>query len=327
MCKKAFVTGATGFIGINLVKLLIKEGWHVTALHRSSSKLSELKKYPVDLVEGSVTKPRSLQNKIPENAEVLFHLAADTSVWSRYNERQTNVNVVGTQNMIRAATQKGINTFIYTSSVSAWGHNISGTITEETTQKGNESWVNYERSKWAGEREALKGLEQGMKVVILNPSTVIGPHDANNWGRLFFALHDGSMPGIIPGNISVAHVEHVAQAHLSAVENGRSGDRYILGGDHCKFSDFITTMCRVADISKVPPTIPVPLLKLAARFAVVKAYITGNEHDLTPELAAMLTREACYSSQKAKRELGYTIPSMQTSVTDCYRWLKEKQLL
>lgn len=327
MPQKAFVTGGTGFIGINLVKLLVDKDWSVTALHRASSDLTYLKKLPVNLVEGSITDPASLRQVIPEDTGVVFHLAGDTNLWSPMNERQTKINVQGTENMVLAAAQKGISTFIHTSSGAAWGDQ-SGLITEQTPQLGGASWVNYEKTKWAGERKALRGLDHGMKVVILNPTSVMGPHDDSNWGRLFFALRDDALPGIPNGSISIGHVHHVAEAHHAAVEKGRPGERYILAGVNCGFAELIKAIASASGISSLPRIIPAPLFKIYARIFAAAALVTGNEPDVTPELAKLMTRKGVsFSSEKAKRELDYKIPPIRQSVNDCYNWLKKKNLL
>lgn len=326
MKKRAFVTGGTGFIGTNLIKELIDIDWEITALHRPQSDLSKLKSLPVNLVEGSITNLSSLQKAIPEDTEVVFHLAGDTNMWSQNNDRQTEINVGGTKNMIQTSIQKNVQTFIHTSSVSAWGK-MNGMITEETSQYGGESWVNYEQTKWLSEREALKARNHDIKVVIMNPAMVVGPHDANNWGRLFFALRDDNLPGVTRGNISVAHVEEVAKAHISAVDQGSDGERYILGGQKCTFAEFVSIIGEVSDISAQPKIIPAPILKLVAYFQAGISYFTGNEPDLTPELAKLMTRNVVYSSNKAKRELGYSIPPVKKSVQDCYEWLVQEELL
>ncbi|WP_441000005.1 SDR family oxidoreductase [Fodinibius sp. SL11] len=326
MTKRSFVTGGTGFIGINLVKQLVERGWDVTTLHRPTSDISKLKQLPVQLVEGSITDLASLQKAIPNNTEVVFHLAGDTNMWSQKNERQTEINVGGTRNMIQVSAGKNVSTFIHTSSVSAWGM-INGTISEETPQQGEDSWVNYERTKWLSEREALKARDHNIKVVIMNPAMVVGPHDANNWGRLFFALRDDNLPGVTRGNMSVAHVEEVAKAHISAVEKGKDGERYILGGQNCTFAEFVSVIGKISNISAQPKVIPEFILKLVAYLQAGISFFTGKEPDLTPELAKLMTRNVIYSSEKAKRELGYHIPSVETSVQDCYDWLKKEQLL
>lgn len=324
---KAFVTGGTGFIGINLIELLVEQGWDVTALYRDSSNLGWIKQFPVQLKQGEVTDLISIERAIPSDTEVVFHLAGSTNMWSKRNDLQTEVNLDGTRNVVKASVKKGVTTFIHTSSVAAWG-NVSGNITEETPQKGGTSWVNYESSKWAGEREALKGTNYGMKVIILNPTHVTGPYDINNWGRLFFALSNKNLPGIPKGNASVTHVREVAKAHLSAVEGGRNGERYILSGDNCTFQKFIHEIARVSDIDDLPPRLPTFLLKSAAHLSALVANITGEPPNLTPELVYLMTRSGTnYSSRKAEDELNYRVLPMEQSVHDCYEWLQKEDYL
>jgi nucleoside-diphosphate-sugar epimerase len=180
MANTAFVTGGTGFIGLNLVELLVNQGWDVTALHRPTS---------------------------------------------NQNARQNAINIDGTRNVVEAAVSRGVGTLIHTSSISAWGR-VSGTVTEATPMLGKDSWINYERSKHLGELEALKGMERGMKVVVMNPAAVAGPYDATTWGRLFFLLRDNALPAAPPGRITVGHVHDVVGAHLAAVTEGRDGERW-----------------------------------------------------------------------------------------------------
>ena len=327
MQRSAFVTGGTGFIGINLIKLLVSSGWDITALYRDNSDRTPLDGYPVNWVKGTITDPDSLSRAIPKGIPVLFHLAGDTNMWSRQNDLQTAVNVEGTSNMVNAAVRCNVQTFIHTSSIAAWGQ-ISGQVTETTEQKGNASWINYERTKWAGERRALKGVEHGMKVIILNPANVVGPHDTNNWGRLFFALRDNELPFVSSGCVSIAHVSEIARAHLSAVDKGTSGERYILAGQNCHFPEFVRTIADVAGVDRKPRVIPARLFRGYARLSSAWAALSRTEPTLTPELARLMTRNNVkYLSQKAKNELGYRIPPMHTSVHDCYNWLKSEALL
>jgi len=325
--KKAFVTGGTGFIGINLIRLLLDQGWDVTALHRPTSDLSYLKQYPVRLKEGSITDATSVKRALPADTDAIFHLAGSTNMWSKRNEQQKRVNIGGTRNMTEAAIAKEVPVLIHTSSVAAWG-DASGTVNEETPQLGEESWINYEYTKWASEREALKGTKHGMKVVILNPAHVTGPYDSNSWGRLFFALRDGDLPGVTNGDASITHVEEVVGAHLAAVEKGRSGERYILAGHDHTFDEFVAEIAEVSGVEKMPPRIPAFVLKGLARLSELASAVTGNPPDITPELAHLMTRKGfSYSSKKAMRELDYNIVPMRQSVRDCYDWLNKEGLL
>ncbi|MGB8330803.1 MAG: NAD-dependent epimerase/dehydratase family protein [Polyangiales bacterium] len=326
MTKTAFVTGGTGFIGVNLVKLLVREGWEVTALHRATSNLTYLKRFPIVLAQGSLTDRGSLDRAIPEGTDVVFHVAGDTSFWSKRNAQQTASNVDGTRNMVAVAASKGVATFIHTSSNSAWGR-VKGIVTEETPLRGKDSWINYERSKHLGELAALEGTKRAMKVVVLSPGDVVGPYDTNTWGRLFFLLRDGALPAVPPGTISVTHVHDVVRAHLDAVTKGRSGERYLLAGEDCPVADFVAEVARVSG-AKCPRTAPAWTLKLFGRASVMVAAITGKEPDITPEIAAIAGGTGTtFCSDKAIRELGYRIQPMATAIADSHEWLVSEGLL
>ncbi|MFW2387101.1 MAG: SDR family oxidoreductase [Polyangiales bacterium] len=326
MDKTAFVTGGTGFIGLNLIELLVDQGWKVTALHRPTSDLTYLRRFPIDLVEGSITDRNSLVRGLPEGTEVTFHVAGDTSFWSKMNAQQDAINIDGTRNMVEVAASKGVERFIHTSSVSAWGR-VEGRVTEETPLKGKDSWINYERSKHLGELEAFKGVDLGMEVVSLNPSNVVGPFDTNTWGRLFFMLRDNAIPAVAPGVSSVAHVHDVVRAHLAAVEKGTSGERYILAGDDSSMGDFVAVFARLLGV-EAPRVAPHWVLKAFGRLSVIFAALTGKEPDVTPEIAAVTSQtKLSFSSEKAIRELGYRIPPMDVAIKDNYDWLVKEGLL
>ena len=326
MARTAFVTGGTGFVGINLIELLVNEGWEVTALHRASSNLEYLKRFAVALVEGSITDRESLERGIPEGTEVVFHVAGDTNFWSKRNALQDAINIDGTRNMVEVAAAKGVSTFIHTSSNSAWGR-AQGVVTEETPQAGASSWINYERSKHLGELEALKGVELGMKVVVLNPGDIIGPYDANTWGRLFFMLRDGDLPAVASGLVTSTHVHDVVRAHLDAVDKGRNGEIYLLTGEDGDMVDFVAEIARLSN-AKMPMKLPGWVLKLYGHIAVMFAALSGKEPDVTPEIAAIATQTGVsFRSDKAKRELGYRAQPMEVALKDNYEWLVKEGLL
>ena len=186
MSKTAIVTGGTGFLGINLIKALCEEGWEVTALHRSTSNLKYIQEFPVQLVEGSITDRDSLVRAIPEHCEVVFHVAGDTSHWSKKNATQTAIHVDGTRNMIEVSADKGVKTFIHTSSVSVWGA-AKGMIDEETPQLGKTSWINYEKTKYHAEQLAFSGIDKGLDVISINPGSIVGAYDTRTFATMFYA--------------------------------------------------------------------------------------------------------------------------------------------
>ena len=326
MTKTAFVTGGTGFVGINLIELLVREDWKVTALHRATSDLTYLNRFPVELAEGSVTDRDSLERAVPEGTEVVFHVAGDTSFWSRNDARQSAINIDGTRNMVEIAASKGVGTFIHTSSRAAWGR-VTGEIDEETPRQGGRSWINYEKSKYLGERAALEGVDLGMKVVVVNPADIVGPYDLNTYGRIFFLLRDGKLPVVASGSVSVAHVHDVVRAHLDAAERGRNGESYILGGEACDVIDFVGEIARISG-AKAPMTLPAWVMKLFGQLSDVVSRFTNNEPDVTPELATLATTQGLtFRSDKAIRELGYRIQPRAVGIRDAYDWLVAEGLL
>ena len=327
MARTAFVTGGTGFVGINLIELLVNEGWEVTALHRSTSNTTYLERFPIKLAEGSITDPSSLDRAIASETDVVFHVAGDTNSWSKRNAQQNVNNIDGTRNMVNAAVAKGVKTFIHTSSTSAWGR-VKGVVTEDTAQLGASSWINYQRSKHLGELEALKGIDRGLKVVVLNPGGIAGPYDAGTWGRIFFLLRDNKLPVAGPGTLTISHVQDIVAAHLAAVTRGQNGKRYILASDDVEMVDLIAEIARVSGVAKVPKKAPVFVCQLFGRLSVMAAAITGKEPDATPEMAARVTsRGVSFSSASAIRDLGYRVQPMPVAVKDNYDWLVREGLL
>ena len=156
--KTAFVTGGTGFIGLNLVEHLTQTGWEVVALHRSNSRLTYLQKYPVRLVEGTIEDAELLNRALPENVDAVFHVAGDVSLWSGHRERQWRTNVEGTRNMVAAALAKQSKKFVHTSTTSVYG--MQTETFDETAPKLGKDSLNYQRSKAAAEDEVAHGVAE-----------------------------------------------------------------------------------------------------------------------------------------------------------------------
>jgi len=328
MKRKAFVTGSTGFIGLNLVALLCENDWEVHALHRATSDLRFLSRFRVKLHTGCITNPDSLLTAMPDQPDAVFHLAGNTSLWSRANRKQRHVNVDGTYHVIQASKAKGAGVLVHTSSASTWGDMSGRTITESLPQRGGQSWVGYERTKWEAEQLVNSCLPNELRTVILNPTTVTGPYDLNNWGRLFFALRNGELPGIPDGIISVSHVREVVRAHLAAVDRGRHGERYLLSGEDCHFSQFVKEIAKISGVKTLPRNLPTSLLKAVAYVSLFRSSFSGREPDITPELVRLMTRTGLtYSSNKAIQELAYRIVPMEVSVRDTYNWLVDEAFL
>ncbi len=289
----AFVTGATGFLGLNLVDELITRGWAVTALHRAGSNLGHLKRFAVTLAEGDVTDAAAVMAAMPGDMDAVFHVAGNTSHWSGDRSILERVNRDGARNVAAAALEKGAKRFIHTSSISAWGR-LAGDIDENTPQKGAESWIDYERTKWLGEQEIKAAIGRGLDAVILNPAAIIGPYDTRNWARLFFLLRDDKLPGVPSGRGHFCHVREVARAHIEAFARGRKGENYLLGGVVASFHQLAVLMARAlagADgTARKIKQLPTPLLRVIAKVNQLASVITRRAPDLTPEVVEVTAR-------------------------------------
>lgn len=327
MSKTAFVTGGTGFLGINLLHKLCEQGWEVSALHRASSNLKYIQDLPIKLVEGSITDKASLEAGIPKGTEVIFHIAGDTNMWRPNNERQSLINVEGTRNLVEVAAAQNVKTFIHTSSVSAWG-DVKGLIDESVPQRGEQSWINYEKTKWQGEQIALQAREFGMKVVVINPAAIVGPYDLNTWAQMFFALQKNEIPGIPAGNNSIVHVDDVVAAHIAAVDKGQDGHRYIVSGENAPLKTLVTEIAHSMGISKIPRQIPPPVLKFIAALSYLGGRLLGKEPTITPEIADFMSRkDYAFDNAKALREFGYEMRPWREGVQANYEWLKKENFL
>lgn len=324
--RTAFITGATGFVGLNLVAELLQQDWRVVALHRRTSRLDELRRFPVDLVEGDIRDPASLRRAIPPKADAVFHVAGNTSLLSRADEEQTRDNVEGTRCMVEAALEAGARRFIQTSSVAAFGYH--GTrVTEETASTSEGSSINYLRTKRRGEQVVDEAVKRGLDAVILNPGNVVGPYDHHNWSRMFRLVIEGKLPGVPPGRASWCHAREVARAHVAAVERGRRGQRYILT---CVDASYLEVIQAVTGLTgRKVPTRATPAFALHgyAWLGDLVSRFTGRSPDMTPEAAAMVCDRTTYDSSRAQAELGYRPATLRGMVGDCLAWMKAERMI
>ena len=324
--KTAFVTGGTGFVGINLVSELIGQGWAATCLHRAGSDLKYLQRFPVKLAVGDLADRGSLERALPENVDAVFHVAADTSSWSRRDAAQTATNVIGTRNVVSAARSRRAKRFVLTSTASAFGRQ-KGPVSEQARSTAADSWINYERSKWLSEEEVRHGVREGLSAVIMNPCAVFGPFDTSVWGGVFTLIRDGKMKMLPPGSVPINHATEVARAHIAAAERGRTGENYILGGEAVPLARILREMAQLMGMELRAPVAPRIVFKTMARIAALAAAFTGKEPEMTPEMAEILCGEHRVVTDKAARELNYRPRPLQECLADSYTWLKAEGIL
>lgn len=324
--KTAFVTGGAGFLGINLVQALVDDSWNVTAFDLQTDTLKRFSTRNVQTVRGDITHADDCAGAMPENVDAVFHLAGNTCHWRLGNRIQTRVNVGGTKNIVAAALTRRAGCLVHTSSIASYGFQ-PGCIMEDTRSTALGSSINYFRTKRLSEFEVHRGIQEGLRAVILNPANIIGPYDHSGWTRLFMLIAKGKLPGVPPGKGSFCHVREVARAHIAAVDKGTCGANYLLGGTDATFLEVVQEIGRLMD--RQVPNRPTPafLFKLAGRLSYWGSCVTRREPDLTPEKAALTSRALLCSSRKAIDELAYRTVPLGEMLADCHRWLIADGLL
>jgi len=324
--KTAFVTGATGFLGLNLVEQLTRAHWNVVALHRPSSTLSHLRDFPVETIEGDLTDLDSLRRAMPQGLDAVFHVAADTSMWSRRAARQTEVNVTGTANVLAAARAARARRLVHTSTWTAYGLE-QGEISETCPQLGGSSWINYNRTKHLAEERVREAVKDGLEAVIVNPSHIMGRYDRHGWARLILNLCNKGIPAAPPGAGTFCHAREVAKAHIAAAERGRVGQNYLMSGAFASILEVLQIIGRVAGCRAPKHTLPAAVFRIAGQVNAMLASITGAEPEITPQGVAMVSISAKVVSTRAERELGYRPAPLETMIKDSHAWLSAEGYL
>lgn len=327
MSLTAFVTGATGFVGSNLVRELDRQGWLVTALARTSSSLEDLGDLPVDIRKGDIVDLDSLRQAVPRNVDGVFHVAASTNVWAGNNDEQDRINIGGTRNVIEAAVEAGARRMIHTSSFTTWGfqHKI---ITEHSPRSRDSDWINYVRTKRIAEDLVKEAVEAGrLDAVILNPGHILGPGDRHNWSRMVQMVATDSLPGIPPGGGAFADVREVAKAHVAAFHSGETGQHYLLGGEDVSFAEVLGIVGELLGKEVPAKTTPAWALRTIAHFYAAVASITRKPPKITPESAMMICRHIQCDSTRARTVLDYRQTPIRPLVEDTVNWMRGTGLL
>jgi nucleoside-diphosphate-sugar epimerase len=322
----AFVTGATGCLGIHLVGELLATGWRVLAMHRATSRLDDLAALPAERVVGDVTDLDSVVRAMPAGVDAVFNVAGDNTLWARNEGRKRRVHVDGTHNVVQAALERGARRFVQTSSAGAFGEH-RGRVTEATPSNAASSRLATFRTKWEGEQEVRRGVERGLDAVILNPALFSGPHDRHACSRFFLLVRDGKLPLAPSGQCSWAHVREVARAHVAAARVGRSGENYILAGADATWVEVLRIIGELVGRPGPRRTMPPWVLRGLGRAMHLASLVTRREPAITPEGAEVLVSEALFDCSKAVRELGYRPAPLREILEDVHRWMLAAGLL
>lgn len=325
------VTGASGFVGSAVVRRLLEAGHDVRALVRPDSDRRNLDGLAVEIVEGDL-RDRGTLDAAVAGCQGLFHVAADYRLWARNHEELYESNVGGTVNMIRAAADAGVERMVYTSSVATLGLNADGTPADETTPSRLEDMIgHYKRSKYLAEVEVRRITdEEILPLVIVNPSTPIGPRDVKPTptGRLILDAARGRMPAYVDTGLNVVHVDDVADGHLLAYERGRRGERYILGGENLTLEQILAEVAGVsgrrAPRVRLPHAAVMPLAWISELLAHLRLLKTPLA---TVDGVRMARKHMFFSSDKAREELGYEWGSAAGAIADAVAWFRAEGCL
>lgn len=324
---RILITGATGFVGSAVLRQLVDAGHEVCALARPNSDRRNLKGLPVRLALGDLTDPPSLERALA-GCQALYHIAADYRLWVPHREEMIRNNVDGTRNIMLAAARAGVERIVYTSSVATLGLNRDGSPSDEATPVTYEDMVGpYKQSKFLAEAEVRRLVaEQGLPVVIVNPSTPLGPRDIRPTptGRMVADAAAGRMPAYVDTGLNIVHVDDVATGHLLAFEKGKIGERYILGGENMTLREILHQIAALA--GRKPPSVRIPhnaILPLA--YAVeFWARLTGGKKEplVTVDGVKLAKKHMFFTSAKAERDLGYHPRPAREAIRDAVEWFK-----
>ncbi len=320
------VTGATGFVGSAVVLKLLDKGFEVRVLCRPGSEQSNLKGLDVEVFEGDLLDPSSFSSLL-KGCKGLFHIAADYRLWTRNPNKLFEINYCGTKSLILAAAMAGVPKIVYTSSVATLGI-IDGGNGDETTPVNYRDMIGvYKQSKFYAE-ELVRNLvfSEKIPIVIVNPSTPIGPRDIKPTptGRLILEASLGKVPAFVNTGLNVVHVDDVAVGHLLAFERGVIGERYILGGENIELIDILAKVAKIT--GRNPPKIKLPhnLILPLGYISEAWTYIVGGSSPfVTVDGIKMSKKKMFFSSEKAMHKLGYKPRLTSSAIADAISWFDQ----
>ncbi len=324
---KTLITGATGFVGSAVLRQLIKSGHSVRALVRSNSDPRNLAGLPVEIITGDL-KDRTSLDRALAGCSTLFHVAADYRLWVINPREVYEANVTGTRNIMLAAAVAGVTRIVYTSSVATLGLTPDGSPADENTPASLVDMIgHYKRSKFLAEAEVKRLVEeQGLPVVIVNPSTPVGPRDIKPTptGRIIVDAVSGRMPAYVDTGLNLVHVDDVAAGHLLALERGKVGERYVLGAVNMTLKEILTELAAIT--GRRPPRIRLPhnlVLPIAYISEAWARTIGGKEPRVTLVGVRLAKKRMFFSVEKAKRVLGFQPRPVAEALRDAVDWFRE----
>jgi nucleoside-diphosphate-sugar epimerase len=326
-----FVTGATGFIGTKLVNELVRLGYTVHALSRSTSNRDGLENERIKLVTGDILDKDSLRRGM-EGCEQVYHLAAYAKNWAKDQSTYDSFNLTGLKNVLDAAKESGVKQVVYTSTIVVFGPTPPGVVGDEEMPRITDYYyTEYEASKVRADVEARKYAADGFPVVIVNPTRVYGPGkltEGNSVSRMIDMYDRGRLPALMNHGKDVGNyvlVDDLVQGHILAMEKGRIGERYILGGENVSLKRFFELVDEVSGKKHMQFNLPPRLALSYSRLEELKAEWLGVYPQITPGWVETYLQDWAYSSAKAVRELGYKITPLKEGIRLTYEWIVQQR--
>lgn len=320
------VTGATGFVGSHVARRLVASGESVRALARAGSRRQALDGVAVEWVEGDLRDEASL-NRALAGINRVYHVAADYRLWSRHPQEIYDSNVTGTKNLLAAARRARAERFIYTSTVATIAVPRGAELPDEINRASVDEMIgHYKRSKLLAEQEALRAAHEGLPVVIVNPTTPVGPGDwkPTPTGRIILNFLLGRMPAYVDTGLNFVAVEDVAEGHLLAAERGKIGERYLLGGRNMTLKELLDALAKITGFAAPTKQIPHALALIAAYADTAFCRATGREPHIPIEGVRIARHKMFVNDAKARKELGYQPGAVEAALERAVGWYADK---
>jgi dihydroflavonol-4-reductase len=323
---KAFVTGATGFVGSHVATVLAEQGADLRLLVRSGSDPKNIQGLNADRVVGDLCEPESIDRAMA-GCDIVFHVAADYRLWVRDPAQMYRANVEGTRTILQAARKNGVRRVVYTSSVATMGFTVKNNPVDESSPVSLENMIgHYKRSKYMAEEVAIAAGHDGIDVVVVNPSTPVGEQDIKPTptGRIVVDFLKKKFPAYVDTGLNMVDVRECARGHVAALEKGRSGERYILGGENLTLKQILDKLAAITGLPSPRVRLPYAVaLASGVVDTVVTGVVLGREPRVTIDAVRMGRKKMFVSSAKAERELGWKAVSVDAALRRAVQWFKE----
>jgi dihydroflavonol-4-reductase len=319
------VTGGAGFIGSKLVEALLAQGEQVRVFDSGVDAATHLADAGAVLIAGDIVNRDELRAAL-DGCERLFHVAALFQMWQPDKSQYYRVNVDGTRNVLEGALDTGVRRVVYTSSAATIGE-AQGQLGDERTVHRGYFLSDYERSKYLGEKVALEVCERGLRLVVVNPTSVYGPGQTSHMTQALVRFLNGRLPAVIDARLNFVYVDDVIQGHLSAMEKGQAGERYILGGENTSLSEFLRLGAKIAGVPRKPREVPPWLVRAVARILAVASLATVRRPWVSVDEARTASHSFIFDTSRAQEELGLEWTPLRVGLERTVNWLCQEGLV